>query len=116
MPSQRKRIGYLPKREVHVILDKICKENKLSLSKVTGILVEEALSSRGILNSSLNIVSAIDELKGISSFFKQEEIKNVSNISSVKRSLKKEIKMIHDYIDYKLFKEIIHDYQEKGDQ
>ena len=115
MPSQRKRIGYLPRSEVQVILDRICKENKLSLSKVTGILVEEALSSRGILNSSIEIKSSLRELKEIYSLFRKEEIKSFSNINLVKRSLEEEIKMIHDYLDYKFFKEVINDYIEKVD-
>ena len=54
MPSQRKRIGFLPREEVQKIIDQICKHNKLSQSKVTGILVEEALSSRGALKNSIN--------------------------------------------------------------
>ena len=115
MPSQRKRIGYLPRSEVQIILDRICKENKLSLSKVTGILVEEALSSRGILNSSIEIKSSLSELKEIYSLFRKEEIKSLSNINLVKRSLEEEIKMIHDYLDYKFFKEVINDYIEKVD-
>ena len=52
MPSQRKRIGFLPSEEVHVIIEKLCKANEFSQSKVTGILVEEALRSRGVLNKS----------------------------------------------------------------
>ena len=54
MPTQRRRIGFLPRSEVQNIIDKICFHNKLSQSKVTGILVEEALSSRGVLNTSFN--------------------------------------------------------------
>ena len=49
MPTQRRRIGFLPSSEVQNIIDKICNHNKLSQSKVTGILVEEALRSRGVL-------------------------------------------------------------------
>ena len=45
MPTPRKRIGFLPRVEVHQIIENICKENKLSQSKVTGLLVEEALES-----------------------------------------------------------------------
>ena len=53
MPTQRRRIGFLPRSEVQNIIDKICNINKLSQSKVTGILVEEALRSRGVLNTSI---------------------------------------------------------------
>ena len=52
MPSPRKRIGFLPSKEVHEIIDKLCKSNEISQSKVTGLLVEEALRSRGVLNES----------------------------------------------------------------
>ena len=52
MPSSRKRIGFLPSEEVHEIIDKLCKANEFSQSKVTGLLVEEALRSLGVLNES----------------------------------------------------------------
>ena len=52
MPTQRRRIGFMPRSEVQNIIDKICNVNKLSQSKVTGILVEEALRSRGVLKNS----------------------------------------------------------------
>jgi len=52
MPSPRKRIGFLPSEKVHEIIEKLCTTNEFSQSKVTGILVEEALRSRGVLNES----------------------------------------------------------------
>jgi len=52
MPSPRKRIGFLPSEEVHEIIEKLCTANEYSQSKVTGLLVEEALRSRGVLNES----------------------------------------------------------------
>ena len=52
MPSPRKRIGFLPSEEVHEIIEKLCTVNEFSQSKVTGLLVEEALRSRGVLNDS----------------------------------------------------------------
>ena len=54
MPSQRKRIGFLPSEKVHEIIEKLCKSNEFSQSKVTGLLVEEALRSRGVLNRSFS--------------------------------------------------------------
>ena len=51
MPSPRKRIGFLPSEEVHEIIEKLCTANEFSQSKVTGLLVEEALRSRGVLNA-----------------------------------------------------------------
>ena len=54
MPSQRKRIGFLPTEEVHEIIEKLCKANEFSQSKITGLLVEEALRSRGVLSDSFH--------------------------------------------------------------
>ena len=46
MPSTRKRIGYLPSINAQEIISKIANKEKLSQSKVVGILVEEALTAR----------------------------------------------------------------------
>ena len=69
MPSQRKRIGYLPDKKVHEIIEKICLENNISQSKVTGILVEEALRSRGAFKSH-NINFSLSENTKIDEFYK----------------------------------------------
>ena len=45
-----KRIGYLPRKRVLEIIDKISQTESISRSKVVGILVEEALVARGIDN------------------------------------------------------------------
>jgi len=50
MESKVKRIGYLPRKRVLEIIDKISKSESISRSKVVGILVEEALDARGIVN------------------------------------------------------------------
>ena len=47
MPSPRKRIGYLPSINAQEMITKIANKEKLSQSKVVGILVEEALTARG---------------------------------------------------------------------
>ena len=46
MPSIRKRIGYLPSINAQETITKIANKEKLSQSKVVGILVEEALQAR----------------------------------------------------------------------
>ena len=58
MPSTRKRIGYLPSINIQQIITKIAENEKLSQSKVVGILVEEALNARGI-NNIKNITNLI---------------------------------------------------------
>ena len=50
MPSIGKRIGYLPSQNIQDIITKIAKEEKLSQSKLVGILVEEALIARGLFD------------------------------------------------------------------
>ena len=50
MPTKKKRVGFIPREEVMKIIDKLSIENNLSNSKIISILVEEALSVRGIFN------------------------------------------------------------------
>jgi len=50
MDNNVKRIGYLPRKRVLEIIDKISQTESISRSKVVGILVEEALGARGIDN------------------------------------------------------------------
>ena len=50
MPTKKKRIGFIPREDVMRIIDKLSIENNLSNSKIISILVEEALSIRGIFN------------------------------------------------------------------
>ena len=50
MPTKKKRVGFIPREDVLEIIDKLSTENNLSNSKIISILVEEALSKRGIFN------------------------------------------------------------------
>ena len=50
MPTKKKRIGFIPREDVIKIIDNLSIENKLGNSKIISILVEEALSIRGIFN------------------------------------------------------------------
>jgi len=50
MDNSVKRIGYLPRKRVLEIIDKISQSESISRSKVVGLLVEEALGARGIDN------------------------------------------------------------------
>ena len=54
MPSQRKRIGFLPTAEVQEIINKICASENISQSKVTGILVKEAINARNLRKPTQN--------------------------------------------------------------
>jgi len=60
MPSIRKRIGYLPSIIAQESIAKIANKEKLSQSKVVGILVEEALNARSgydLKNSNDSIIN-----------------------------------------------------------
>ena len=50
MPTKKKRVGFIPREDVMKIINKLSLENNLSNSKIISILVEEALSVRGIFN------------------------------------------------------------------
>jgi len=50
MPTKKKRVGFIPREDVMRIIEKLSIENNLSNSKIISILVEEALSIRGLFN------------------------------------------------------------------
>ena len=113
MPTQRRRIGFLPRSEVQNIIDKICNHNKLSQSKVTGILVEEALRSRGVLNISIRKLSfdfirnESDVLSTSSNILNSEMPNNEDTINLDNSSVEDEVQMINDFIEFKFFKNIM---------
>ena len=113
MPSPRKRIGFLPSEEVHEIIEKLCTANEFSQSKVTGLLVEEALRSRGVLNKSFT-QNQYDTGDFINFSFDQERISennksplNFDDYEVNKKVLSDDIKMMHEFIEFKYFKKIM---------
>ena len=113
MPSPRKRIGFLPSEEVHEIIDNLCRANELSQSKVTGLLVEEALKSRGVLSESFE-TNKTDNSNFIKFSFEQESFsknnKSLSNRDDYivnKKELSENIKMMHEFIEFKFFKKVM---------
>ena len=113
MPSPRKRIGFLPSEEVHEIIEKLCKSNKFSQSKVTGLLVEEALRSRGELNKSFD-QNSIDNSDLINFFLDKETFtennkspENGDDYLVNKKVLSDDIKMMHEFIEFKYFKNVM---------
>ena len=113
MPSQRKRIGFLPSEEVHEIIDKLCKANEFSQSKVTGLLVEEALRSRGVLSDVFQ--ENLSEMSNfINNSFGQESLSrndkypvNSDDCMVNKKALSADIKLMHEFIEFKYFKKIM---------
>ena len=113
MPSPRKRIGFLPSEEVHEIIEKLCKANEFSQSKVTGLLVEEALRSRGVLieSSGQNHNNKSDFLNfsfdNETIFENNKSPLNVDEYVVNKKILSDDIKMMHDFIEFKYFKKVM---------
>ena len=113
MPSPRKRIGFLPSEEVHEIIEKLCTANEFSQSKVTGLLVEEALRSRGVLNKAF-VRNHFDNLDLINFSFDPDVIsennkspRNVDDYAVNKKVLSDDIKMMHEFIEFKYFKKVM---------
>ena len=75
MPTKKKRVGFIPREDVMRIIDKLSIENNLSNSKIISILVEEALSIRGIFNR---------KNRGVTQSYqkKNENLKNLSDNST----------------------------------
>ena len=113
MPSPRKRIGFLPSEEVHEIIEKLCTANEFSQSKVTGLLVEEALRSRGVLNDPYGQI--LKRKKDFLDFsFDHETFSqhnksplNVDEYAVNKKVLSDDIKMMHEFIEFKYFKKVM---------
>ena len=113
MPSPRKRIGFLPSEEVHEIIEKLCTANEFSQSKVTGLLVEEALRSRGVLNESFSL-KGVEKDDLINFSFDQETFyenykppRNIDDFTVNKKVLSDDIKMMHEFIEFKYFKKVM---------
>ena len=113
MPSQRKRIGFLPSEEVHDIIDKICRANEFSQSKVTGLLVEEALRSRGVLSDNFSCKTS-DKSKYTNYKFDQESSSQNINDPDIsddyivnKKTFSDNIKMMKEFIEFKYFKKVM---------
>ena len=75
MPTKKKRVGFIPRDDVMRIIDKLSIENNLSNSKIINILVEEALSIRGIFNKKNGKVTQSYQLN-------ENDLQNFSNNSA----------------------------------
>ena len=113
MPSPRKRIGFLPSQEVHEIIEKLCRSNKFSQSKVTGLLVNEALRSRGVLNESFG-QNKQSEKELLNFSFDPERFSENNKSPRIedeyifnKKILSEDIKMMHEFIEFKFFKNVM---------
>ena len=79
METTVKRIGYLPRKRVLEIIDQISKSESISMSKVVGILVEEALDARGIANFGYDNFNKSKSFKSESYSKNQSDNKNITD-------------------------------------
>ena len=107
MPTSRKRIGFLPNTEVKNIIDKICLKNNISQSRVTGILVEEALHARNLYNA--NSKENIED-KDINDTFNKSNSNDKQYFNSDKDTDivdHQEYILVKEYLKYQKFKKIL---------
>ena len=98
---------------MHEIIEKLCTANEFSQSKVTGLLVEEALRSRGVLNESYS--QNHNNNGDFINFSIDHETFSENNSSSLnvdeyavnKKVLSEDIKMMHEFIEFKYFKKVM---------
>ena len=95
------------------IRDRLCTANEFSQSKVTGLLVEEALRSRGVLNESY-CQNQTDKGDFINFSFDPEtfsennrSLLNADEYVVNKKVLSDDIKMMHEFIEFKYFKKVM---------
>ena len=91
----------------------MCNANEFSQSKVTGLLVEEALRSRGVLNQSYGQNQNLK--KDFINFSFDHETFSKNNRFSLnedeyevnKEVLSDDIKMMYEFIEFKYFKKVM---------
>ena len=111
MPTKKKRVGFIPREDVRKIIDKLSIENNLSNSKIISILVEEALSIRGIFNKKTGkLTQSYQKIKEDYADFKDNEKFTINTKSrnyknSDKTNLLKQINQ--EDFDLKTYKKFI---------
>ena len=92
MPTKKKRVGFIPREDVMQIIDKLSKDNNLSNSKIISILVEEALSIRGIFNKKTGkVTKSYFEDKDYSYYLTED-----SNDNEINEKLKINSKLVNN--------------------
>ena len=91
----------------------MCIANEFSQSKVTGLLVEEALRSRGVLkeyhrqnqNNNRDVINFSFDHETFSE--NNSSSLNVDEYAVNKKVLSDDIKMMHEFIEFKYFKKVM---------
>ena len=93
MPTKKKRVGFIPREDVMKIIDKLSIENNLSYSKIISILVEEALSLRGIFNKKSGKLTKSYELDNED--LQKKSVNSTDFIDNAKLSI--DTKLLHHF-------------------
>ena len=108
MPTKKKRVGFIPRRDVLALISKLSFETNLSFSKIINILVEEALYTRGMFDrqsgQALNGYNKFN--KDIENNVKPEIVNNEFKNKFKKKLLKDDILNIEEVEEEPLNKEI----------
>ena len=130
MPSSRKRIGFLPSVGVQDIINSICSQEGISHSKITGLLVEEALFARGLYGYRKNksdiftnkYLSKLDNFCRINNPNLKTNLKNDRDIfkeDSISSEIindnytEEEYLILNNFLEYKKFKRMLFDKNNK---
>ena len=124
MPTKKKRVGFIPREDVMKIIDKLSIENNLSNSKIISILVEEALSIRGIFSYKTGTINQSyekfkDDINDLSDTSPDLNTKILNHNNPNKINLAKQINQndidlqtYKKFISYLKFKEMIDEYND----
>ena len=82
MPTKKKRVGFIPREDVMLIIDKLSIENNLSNSKIISLLVEVALSKRGIFTKKTGkVIQSYQDIKDSSRSLSKDHVDFIDNES-----------------------------------
>ena len=113
MPTKKRRVGFIPRSDVIVLINNLSIESNLSISKVINILVEEALHNRGMFNIKSGKVLNSEDKKNNLNNDNRLSIKNddqgFSNVfNNLKSTEKHHIKKNGDeFIDKEIYEKFL---------
>ena len=117
MPTKKRRIGFIPRFDVLMVINKISEEEKLSNSKVINILIEEALYARGLIQEiEKNLLTQdyrdfVNNINYLENIFYKDDFKFKNGIEVYKES-KNEKKIYKRFIQFLHFKKMMNIFEE----
>ena len=117
MPTKKRRIGFIPRFDVLMVINKISEEEKLSNSRVVNILIEEALYARGLIKKiGKNLFTSdyddfIDNINYLENIFYKDDLK-FKNDKEVSNEYKNDKKIYKRFIQFLHFKKMMNFFEE----